>query len=96
MKKIIEYSKTLNATYAMIAFGIMFPAITYPLTSLSQFAFVKQVAFAKNGVFYEPTMTEYALNVFGIFKIPFGIILALSIIVLFVGVARFIYLKKIT
>lgn len=80
----------------MIAFGILFPAVTYPLTSLSQFALLKQVAFAKNRVFYEPTITEYTLNVFGIFKIPFGIILAISVIAIFVGVARFIYLKKNT
>jgi len=96
MNKIIEYSKTLNAAYAMIAFGVFFPAITYPLTSLTQFAFLKQLAFAKNGVFYEPTVTEYALSIFGIVKVPFGIILATSIIVLFVGLARFIYIKKIT
>ena len=96
MKKIIEFSKTLTAAYAMIAFAIFFPAVTYSLTTLSQFALVKQVGFARNGVFYEPTMTEYTLSIFGIVKVPFGIILTLSIIILFVGAARLIYLKKIT
>jgi hypothetical protein len=96
MKKIIEYFKTLTAAYAMVAFGILFPAITYPLTSLSQFSFLKQLAFAKNGVFYEPSITDHALNIFGIVKVPFGIILATSIIILLVGAVRLFYIKKIT
>ena len=94
MNNIIEFLKTSKAAYIFVAFAIAFPAITYPLTRLSNNALLMQVAFAKNGVFYEPTITEHTLNVFGMFRIPFGVILSVCIAILFIGVARIILLKK--
>ncbi len=96
MQKIVDYLKTKNGAYSFIVTGIALPMVTYPLTSLSQLAFLKQVAFAKNGVFYEPTVTDHVLNVFGLFKIPFGVIMAVSAVILLSGIVRLLYLKKIT
>ncbi len=80
----------------MSSYGIALPAVTYPLTSLSNNALILQIGFAKNGVFYKPSVTEYTLNVFGLVKIPFGIVLAFCIAVFLIGLARVILLKKST
>jgi hypothetical protein len=94
MDSLLDVVKTKKTAYIAIAVGFFIPAFTYPLTSLSQFAFIKQLAFAKKGIFYEPTITEYSLSMFGLFKIPFGYILAFGLIAIFAGVTRLVYLKK--
>lgn len=94
MNNIIEFFKTMKAAYVFVAVGVAFPAITYPLTSLSNNALIMQVGFANNGVFYEPSVTDHTLNVFGLVSIPFGIIMSVSIAIFFIGAARIIFLKK--
>jgi hypothetical protein len=96
MNNIIGFLKTMKAAYTLVAFGVAFPSITYPLTSLSNHALIMQVGFAKNGVVYEPSITDHTLNMFGLVRMPFGIILSVCIAIFFIGAARIIFLKRST
>ncbi|MDH5694933.1 MAG: hypothetical protein OEZ47_17685 [Gammaproteobacteria bacterium] len=94
MDSIIENIKTIKAAYIVTTLGASFPLITYPITSLSANALLMQVAFLKNGVFYEPTVTDYTLSLFGLVGVPFGIVLSVCITVFICGLLRIVYLKK--